>query len=157
ESVNVHAIDLTDAGAEHVYGSEGKQGLAIDDPLLFLSQPDSIALTRPFAGRRKLALGDSVDLMTPSGRRSFTIRALLEPSGLAAAYGGNLLLMDIDAAQKVFARPGFVSGIDVVVKRGADVDVVREAIARALPSGLQVRSPAQRQADLGKVMQSLPV
>src|SRR5262249_51988412 len=69
---------------------------------------------------------------------------------------GDLLLMDLYAAQEVFARPGFVSGIDVVVEHGAEVSRVQEAIAGILPDGVRVASPAERQADLRKVTQSLP-
>jgi len=35
-------------------------GLALDDPLVFLSQPDSVVLTRAFARRRGLAVGDAI-------------------------------------------------------------------------------------------------
>ena len=48
-------------------------GLALDDPLVFLSQPDSVVLTRAFARRRGLAIGDAIGLMTPGGARRFTL------------------------------------------------------------------------------------
>jgi len=156
EPVAVQAMDLTGDAVGQIYGALGRATFHLDDPLVFLSHPDSIALTHTFADRRRLALGDRIELMTPTGLRDFTVRGLLEPEGLARAYGGNLALMDLYAAAPVFAAPGLINAVDVVVARGADVGRVARDIARTLPPGLQVETPAQRQADLHKVMQSLP-
>ena len=156
ERLEVQAMDLTGDAVGEVYGGLGRARFESDDPLVFLSQPDSIALTRTFADRRHLALGDRIELMTPVGRRGFTVRGLLEPEGLARAYGGNLALMDLYTAAPVFAGPDLINAVDVVVAHGADVARVARDIARTLPDGLQVETPAQRQADLHKVMQSLP-
>ncbi|TMA71762.1 MAG: FtsX-like permease family protein, partial [Deltaproteobacteria bacterium] len=153
ESLTVHGVDLTDKAAEGVYGAK----LELDDPLVLLSHADSVVLSRAFAASRSLASNDRIDLMTPAGRRSFTIRGLLEPAGVARAYGGNVALMDLYGAEALFTRAGFINGVDVVVKRDADVTRVAEAIARVLPEGLRVETPVQRQADLQRVMQSLRV
>ena len=153
ESLTVHGVDLTDKAAEGVYGAK----LELDDPLVLLSHADSVVLSRAFAASRSLASNDRIDLMTPAGRRSFTIRGLLEPAGVARAYGGNVALMDLYGAEALFTRAGFINGVDVVVKRDAEVTRVAEAIARVLPEGLRVETPVQRQADLHRVMQSLRV
>ena len=155
EQLAVHGIDLTNDAAGSMYGFNA--GSELDDPLMFVTQPDSIALTRAFAARRGITIGDRIDLMTPAGRRVFTIRGLLEPQGVARAYGGNVVIMDLFAAEAAFTRSGFINGVDVDVERGADLTRVADAIAQALPDGLAVRTPLQRQADLHKVMQSLHV
>jgi putative ABC transport system permease protein len=69
-------------------------------------------------------------------------------------YGGNLVVMDVAAAEDVFTARGMVSRVDVVVLRDASVDAVRTAIAAALPQGLHVTTPVQRKVDLQRVMQS---
>lgn len=153
----VYGIDVTDEAVEETYGLVAEGAAELDDPLLFVSQPDSVAITRAFATRRGLDLDDTVELMTPAGRRRFTVRGLLAPHGVCRAHDGNLILMDLFAAEAAFAQPGFVNGVDVVVERGADLSAVADAITRALPAGLTVASPAQRQADLHKVMGSLHV
>src|SRR5262249_18994311 len=53
--------------------------------------------------------------------------------------------------------PGLVTGVDVVVEPTADLGVVTDGIAAILPPGLRVVTPAQRQADLQRVMRSLPI
>jgi putative ABC transport system permease protein len=116
------------------------------------SQPVHLRGRSPRAG---IAVGDALALVTPSGPRRFTVRGLLEPEGVARVYGGNLVVMDLLAAEAIFTRPGFVSAVDVVVRRDADVGATRDAIARILPAGLRVDTPAQRKADLHRLMRSL--
>ena len=43
-------------------------------------------------------------MRTMEGERVFTVRGIMKPGGLASAFGGNLAIMDIYAAQKVFGR-----------------------------------------------------
>jgi putative ABC transport system permease protein len=154
ETLVIHATDLTSDAATDVYEM---QAVALEDPLVLLAHPDSIVLTRPFAARHAIALGDHIDLAVAGGRRTFTVRGLVEPAGLLRAFGGNVAVMDLLSAQPVFTRPGLVTGIDVVVEPTADLAVVSDAIAAVLPPGLRVVTPAQRQADLQRVMRSLPV
>src|SRR5262249_10686842 len=97
------------------------------------------------------------DLLTPTGRRSFTVRGLLETHGIARAFGGNLVVMDLPAAQMAFLRPGLITRLDVVVQRSAALHEVALAVAGVLPTGWLVEAPAQRKADLHRVMASLPV
>lgn len=157
ELLTVHGVDVADESAVRVYESRDAGGLELDDPLVFLSQPDSIVITRSFAARHGLASGDRIDLLTPSGRRTFTVRGLLEPQGVARAYGGNLIIMDLPAAQAAFIKPGFVNRIDVVVQRDARVADVAAAITERLAAGVRVEAPSQRKADLHRVMSSLDV
>src|SRR5437667_289640 len=82
-------------------------------------------------------------------------RAALEV--VARAYGGNVAVMDLFAAEELFTRRGFITGVDVVVAPDADVREVAEVIVALLPAGLRVQAPAQRQADLRRVTDSLRV
>jgi len=151
ELLTVYGVDLTDEAGERVYGVR----LEVDDPLVFLARADSLALGRPFALAHGIGPGDRIELSTPAGRRGFTVRGLLDAEGVARAYGGNVAVMDVQAAEAIFTRPGFVTGVDIVLRPDADVRQVAEAIARQLPDGLRVESPAQRQADLRRVTESL--
>jgi putative ABC transport system permease protein len=155
EALTVHGVDLTNEAAVRVYETRDHGGFEGDDPLAILNQPDSVLLTRSFAGRRGLSIGDAIPLVTPTGKRRFVVRALLEPEGVARVYGGNFAVMDLFAAEAAFTQPGFVNRVDVVVRRDSEVERVREAVAQVLPAGLQVETPAQRKADLHKVMHAL--
>ena len=151
EVLTVYGVDLTGDATERVYGAR----LQVDDPLAFLTLPDSIALARPFATARGLAPGDRLELATPAGRRTFTVHGLLDGDGVARAYAGNVAAMDLYAAERLFTRPGFITGVDIVVSPEADVRQVADAIALRLPGGLHVQAPAERQADLRRVTASL--
>lgn len=154
ELLTVHGVDVANDAAVRVYEARDAHGLHIDDPLVFLNRPDSLVITRAFADRKHLALDDTLALDTTAGRRVFTVRGLLEPQGVARVYGGRLVVMDLDAAEATFTRPGFINRVDVVVDRAASVERVAEGIRRVLPEGFQVAAPEQRTADLHKVMQS---
>lgn len=158
ETLTLLGVDVANEAAVRVYepGEAVLQSPAfgIEDPLVFLSQPDSIALTRVFAERRSLRVGERIALETPVGRRQFTVRGLLEPAGVARALGGNLVVMDILAAEAMFTRPGFINRVDVVVKHGEDAAAVARSLAALLPRGLSVAAPEQRKADLHRVIRS---
>jgi putative ABC transport system permease protein len=153
--VTVQGVDLANDDDVRVYAAHGADGSPIDDPLLFLSQPDSLALTRAFAARRGLAIDDAITLVTPVGTRRFVVRALLEAEGVARVFGGNLVVMDLYAAQLLFTGRGLVNRVDVVVAPDADLGRVHAAVRAVVPAGLAVDTPAQRKADLGRVVRSL--
>ena len=157
ETLVVQGVDITNDEALRVYQTRDAEGLELADPLVVLSQPDSVILTRAFAGRRGLAVGDAVFLVTPGGRQRFTVRGLLDPQGVARVYGGNLVVMDLFAAERVFTHPRSINRVDVVIRHGQDVRAVGEAIRAVLPSGLDVQTPAERKLDLDRLVRSLQV
>ena len=155
ELITIQGVDIAREEAVRVYEAEDAKGLAIDDPLFFLAQPDSIVLTRAFAARRGLQLEDPITLETPTGRRRFVVRGLLQPTGVARAYGGNLAVMDLWAAEEAFAKAGFVTRVDIVAAKDADLTRLGAAVATVLPQGLRVERPVQRKDDLSRVVRSL--
>lgn len=157
EALTVHGVDLLNENALRVYEARDSAGQLIDDPVRFLADPRGVVLTSTFAARRGLRAGDSIELDTPRGTRAFSILALLEPRGIARVYGGNLVVMDVVAAEDVFAERGLVNRIDVVVSRDASVDSVRSAIETSLSGGLRIMTPAQRKVDLQNVMRSFGI
>lgn len=157
ELLTVYGVDITNDAAVRVYKASDARGIPLEDPLAFLNDPGAVLLTREFAGRRGLRIGDRIELETPIGRQRFTIHGLLEPEGIGRVHGGNLVVMDILAAEERFTRAGFVNRVDVVVERDADVTEVKRAIAALLPPGLEVERRGQRKADLNRVMRSMHV
>jgi putative ABC transport system permease protein len=159
ELLTVLGVDITHEPTVRSYEPSGADrpggGFGIEDPLVFLSQPDSIALTKTFADAHDLGLDGRIALDTPGGRREFVVRGLLEPAGVARVFGGRIALMDIGGAQLAFARPRFINRVDVVVRRDADVATVAAAVGRAVPPGLHVETPQQRKADLHAVIHSI--
>src|SRR5262249_20065277 len=157
QALAVQGVDIANADALRVYVARDAEGLELSDPLVVLSQPDSVILTRAFAERRGLAVGAAVFLVASGGRQRFTVRGLLDPQGVARIYGGNLVVMDLFAAERAFTRPRSINRVDVVVEHGRDVEAVRQAIHATLPSGFDVQTPAQRRLDVDRLVGSLQV
>src|SRR5262249_12628002 len=97
-------VDMTGDRSLRQYDLESGDEALLDDPLVFLAQPDSLIVTDTFARENHLGNGSRVPMETMEGQKSFTIRGVMKSSGLASAFGGNLAIMDVYAAQKVFGR-----------------------------------------------------
>lgn len=138
----VLAVDMTGDRSFRDYDLQGDD--AVEDPLIFLAQPDSMILSRDFATRNGLAVGSVLRLDTALGPRDFRVRGLMAPNGFATAFGGNLAVMDIYAAQRMFGRGRMFDRIDLAVKEGTSIDGARDAIQAALGVGFEVQPPAAR-------------
>lgn len=116
----------------------------IDDPLVFLAQPDSLMVTDTYARENHLTTGAKVPMNTMDGRKLFTVRGIMKSSGLTSAFGGNLAVMDVYAAQKVFGRGRKFDRIDLAVNDGVSVAAVKTKLQKLLGPGFQVQEPSAR-------------
>lgn len=116
----------------------------VDDPLIFLAQPDSLLISQDFAARNGLGKDEKITLDTIQGPRVFTIRGVLKEGGLAAAFGGNLGIMDIYAAQEIFGRGRRFDRIDVGLRESFPLEQGADALRAALGPGYTVEPPSSR-------------
>ncbi|HEX7480128.1 MAG TPA: ABC transporter permease [Polyangiales bacterium] len=123
----------------------------IQDPLAFVNDPTALLVSRSFATRHHLGQGGRVQLLTTDGPKDFFIRGVLEDSGAAASFGGQVAVMFIDAAQVSFARGMFVDRIDVAGAPGADLDDLQARLQKLVGGGVRV----ERSARLGTRLRSL--
>lgn len=144
-------VDMTGDRSLREYDFEAGEEAVIDDPLVFLAQPDSIMITRDFATQNGLSTGNKLKLETIAGPKEFTVRGIMKPGGMASAFGGNLAVMDIYAAQFIFGRGRSFDRIDLTVKPEYTVEQGRVALEKALGGGLQVDPPSSR----GKQFESI--
>ena len=152
ELLTVHGVDFANDDAVRVYHVRRDSETLVEDLVEFLNQPDSILLGKRFADGRGLKVGQSLELVTPIGVKFFKIRGLLDPQGTARVLQGRLVVMDVYAAQPVFAASGQVNQIDVLTMVDADVDAVRDAIVPILPSGIRVEQPEVRKQVLRRAV-----
>jgi putative ABC transport system permease protein len=120
-SLLVLGIDMTGDRGLRDYDLDGSDDDVIDDPLIFLAQPDSIILSTDFAARHHIARGDRLSLGTTEGEKAFTVRGIMKSSGLASAFGGSLAMMDVYAAQRMFGRGRTFDRIDLATKPGTSL------------------------------------
>jgi len=143
-SLLVLGIDMTGDRSLRDYDLESGDDAVVDDPLVFLAQPDSIILSKDFADRNHLAVGQRLVLGTAEGDKPFTIRGIMKSTGLASAYGGNLAIMDIYAAQKMFGRGRTFDRIDLAARPGRTIAETKGELTALLGPGFQVDPPSGR-------------
>ncbi|MBM4268669.1 MAG: FtsX-like permease family protein [Deltaproteobacteria bacterium] len=151
-AVRVIGVDMLDEGTMRVYEraeSDGGSADGIDDPLVFLNQPDSVLVPASLAREQELELGSPLVVRTPTGRIRLRVRGILADRGPAEAFAGRVLVMDLFSAQERFAAEGLVHQIDVRAAAGEDVEALAQRIEAGLPDGLVVRDPAERKALFG--------
>ncbi len=101
-------------------------------------------LTKEFAERNALHVNDRVNLGTVLGPRDFTVRGIMRSSGLSSAFGGNLAIMDIYAAQRMFGRGRTFDRIDLATTEEASIEEAQAELRDLLGPGFQVDVPAGR-------------
>jgi putative ABC transport system permease protein len=137
-------VDMTGDRSLREYDLENGEDDGIDDPLIFLAQPDSLIVTRVFASATGLKMGAKLAMDTMAGRKEFTVRGIMKSGGLASAFGGNLAVMDIYAAQKMLGRGRRFDRIDIAVKEGIRLEDAQSRLQTALGSGYLIESPGAR-------------
>ena len=143
-SLLILGVDMTGDRSLRDYDLESGDEAVIDDPLVFLAQPDSLILSKEFAEKNGLTSGSQVALGTAEGDRRFTVRGVMKSSGLTSAFGGNLAIMDIYAAQKMFGRGRKFDRVDLAVKPGRTIADCERELQQILGPGFQVEPPSGR-------------
>ena len=143
-SLLILGVDMTGDRSLRDYDLDSGDDAVIDDPLVFLAQPDSLIVSKEFADRNRLRVGSLLSLGTVEGAKAFTIRGVMKSSGLTSAFGGNLAIMDIYAAQKMFGRGRKFDRVDLAVKPGRTIVETEDELRRLLGPGFKVDPPSGR-------------
>lgn len=150
-NILVLAVDMTGDRSLRDYDLEEGEDTVVEDPLVFISQPDSLMVTHEFAAANRLVINSKITLDSMDGPRTFTVRGVMKSSGLTSAFGGNLAIMDIYAAQKVFGRGRKFDRIDLAAAEGTSVPALQQQLQTLLGAGFEVEPPSAR----GKQFESL--
>lgn len=142
-SLLVIGIDLLGDREMRDYGFDG-QDADLDDPLLFLAQPDSALFTRQFADKARLKTGETLSLRLPTGVKRVAARGLLTPKGFSEAFGGNLMVVDVYAAQELFGRGRRFDRLDIRLTEGTTVAQGTATLEKALGPAYRVETPGRR-------------
>jgi putative ABC transport system permease protein len=149
ERFHVLGLDLT--ADRPTIGARPAQTV-IDDPLVFVSDPQSLAVTTAGAERHHWRLGDEIEVRGPTGRRALTVRAVFEPTQWAArALGAQLLVMDLPAAQRLLGMEGRLSHVDLRLAPGTASADLEARLEAALGGRARLVHPAAS----GEVMRRL--
>lgn len=105
----------------------------------FLTRPDAVLVSRRLAARLGLKAGDSLPVLVGPARKNLLVTGIFHsPSGLYP-LDGNVVLMDIGAAQELLARVGRLDYIDLITR--GDASGVAARLQPELPPGVEVVRP----------------
>ena len=138
----VLGVDMTGDRSLRDYDLESGDEAVVDDPLVFLAQPDSMILSSQFSSRTASVLAAGSRWAPIEGDKQFTVRGVMTPTGLASAFGGNLAIMDIYAAQKMFGRGRTFDRIDLALAPGSTLADAQRELETLLGPGFQVEPPS---------------
>ncbi|HYD08840.1 MAG TPA: ABC transporter permease, partial [Acidimicrobiales bacterium] len=83
------------------------------------------------------AVGDTVGVLTQTGRHDFTIVGIATFGGTDSPAGATFAMFTEDVAQTVVTEPGKVDGIAVIAADGVEPAELVDRIAAALPPGVE--------------------
>jgi putative ABC transport system permease protein len=109
-----------------------------------LTEADGVLLEAGFARAHGFTLGRAVPLLTLAGAAEVPVVGLLEPRGGASFNGGAVLYLRLARAQKLFALPGRINSVQLVLADGAAPGPVEAELRRRLPQGFVVQVPGAR-------------
>lgn len=150
ERIYVFGVDLVADDELRDYDSPEA---SVEDPLVFLAQPDSVAVTTEFLRRNGLAEGDTIRVKGAGGDATLTIRGALDVrTGLATLFAGRLAVMDVFAAQRLFGLDRRFTQIDVGLEAGRPVVDVERELGRRVGGRGVVERPERRGETLERLI-----
>lgn len=154
ERVLVLGVDFL--GDRHFLALESARGVPVfDDPIRFLNDPKAVLIGSTFAARQQLEVGDDMRMRTSRGMETFRVAGVLRETGPSEAFGGQMVVMFLDAARLAFDRPGVVDRIEIALRRGADKEKVRSQLAEIVGDRGKVELPSERVAQVLRMSENL--
>jgi putative ABC transport system permease protein len=134
---------------------EPGQKNVVKDPLAFANDPTAILITKKLAARKGLKENSTIKLLTSEGVKTFTVAGILEDSGPAASFGGQVAVMFLDAAQISFAKGTLVDRVDIAINPKANIEIVKKRIAEVLGDAARIEHPEQMGERIGALSKEL--
>jgi putative ABC transport system permease protein len=100
--------------------------------------PDDVVMDAGTAQKYDFTVGDRVRILSAGPPRTFTIAGIAEFGTANNLAGATLAAFTLPVAQAIAQEPGKLDAINVVTAPGASKAAVQQAIARALPPGVEV-------------------
>lgn len=145
EPVQIFGIDLLSEAAFRQYvlndRTELTQGITRAEFIDLLLDPKRAMVTGALAAQHGLSKDASFPLWIGDRREQFTVGAVLGNDGVARAFSGNVVFLDIAAAQLVLRKIGYLDRIDIQLRNRADLDTVRKRVQASLPATALIDVP----------------
>jgi putative ABC transport system permease protein len=114
--------------------------LAEVDLATLMLRGDAIVVPRGLAGRMGWSLKSKVRLVGPERSGDFVVGGILRDDGVAAALGGNLVILNVNTAQRFLSRQGRFDRIELALSGAA----TSNSVSVALPAGCSIETAGSR-------------
>ena len=128
------------------------------DAIAFVSEPNTIALTRSLAQRLHLKPGDDILAVSAGHQARLRVRFLLEPSPDLLGADDHLAIADIATLQSSFGLGGQIDRIEALLQPDASGKITApraallERITPHLPAHARAGSPERRGQEIEKML-----
>jgi putative ABC transport system permease protein len=145
ESIQIFGVDLLSENTFRRYvlddAAELTEQITRDEFIDLLLDPKKAIVTDALAQRHSLVKGASFPVLLGDRRHVFTVGAVLANDGAARAFSGNVIFLDIAAAQLALGKIGSLDRIDVRLRDRARLADVRRRIEASVPATAVVDAP----------------
>jgi putative ABC transport system permease protein len=100
--------------------------------------PDEVAVDKSIADKEDLVIGQPLDVVTATGRHTFTLVGTVGLANTDGMGGATFALWDTETAASVLGAEGEYDFIDIQVAEGEDIAAVQQRIADVLPDNTEV-------------------
>jgi len=149
EVLLVMGVDFLQEAPFRNYRAPGLSNEALIQTLL---NPSAALLTKSFAARHKLEVGDSFSVRKAGTRLEFKIAGLLSSKGLPGGRDGNMAFIDIAAAQWRLGKLGKLDRIDLITDESVPLDALISSLSERLGKLALIRRPHQRGKQVEKMI-----
>lgn len=116
-----------------------------------LVDPRAVILPAGLAGEWGVGVGDDVALLVSNQELTFTVGSVLRDEGVARAFGGRIVFMDIAAAQLALMRFGEIDRIEIVLDNPESTDSVMERLRQDVSPPVLVYRPEDTEDDAARM------
>jgi putative ABC transport system permease protein len=149
ESIQVYGLDLLEETGRRGFRLE--RGTA-EEALNDLLASDSLYVGRQLVFEWNLAQGSTIDVAVGSRRVHLRVAGLIQSDEERASLWDRVAVMDLAAAQVLFGLVGKLDRIEVQTVTDRTPEEVASALRTVLPPHLIVQRPAQRTAQVEKMV-----
>ena len=156
QSARLFGIDLLSDAPFRTYlleedsdADESELGMDItrDDFIDLLVTPNAVILPAALADQLAVGVGDTVRFLVSNRLQDFVVGAVLMDAGIARAFDGKIVFMDIAAAQWALNRVGRIDRIEVLLDDPSMADAVAARMRVQLPESVVVYRPEDTRAE----------
>jgi putative ABC transport system permease protein len=109
--------------------------------------PDEVAIDAGTAKNERYAPGDSVQVVTATGKDSYRISGTVSYGDVDSLGFGSIAAWDVDTAHRVLDREGRFDGISIAAADGTSPDELVRAVRPLVPATLEVQDSAKQAED----------